>query len=370
MQCHARSPVIYHLLYPLSDTLAGFNVLRYITFRAAMASLTAFFLSLILGPLLINQLKKFRASHSPDRIGFEAISRLNQEKSKTPTMGGVIIISAIVLSCLMWGDLSNRYLWISLAVLVWLGIVGFWDDYLKLRKQNAGGIRPMIKLICQSIAGIAVGLILYFESPGWSNVDIPFVKNWVITLGPLYILFVCCIFVGSSNAVNLTDGLDGLAIGCTTLIALTYAVFSYLTGHAVFANYLFMPFVDGAGELTVFCASLMGAGLGFLWFNCHPASVFMGDTGSLSIGGALGAVAVLTKKELLLLIVGGIFVVEALSVILQVASFKLTKKRIFKMAPIHHHFQLSGWVESKVVIRFWIIAGILSLVGLASLKLR
>jgi phospho-N-acetylmuramoyl-pentapeptide-transferase len=270
----------------------------------------------------------------------------------------------------LWADLRNRYVLLCLLVTAWLGMIGFVDDYLKLSKKNSKGLRGTYKLIAQIALGVYLGSVLYLESPRWHDVAIPFLKNWVLAMGPFYIAFVVLVVAGASNAVNLTDGLDGLAIGCTLMISLTYGVFSYVAGNYIFSHYLKIPFVPGVGELAVFCTALFGAGMGFLWFNAHPASLFMGDIGSLSIGGALGAVAVLTKKEFLLVIVGGIFVAEALSVILQVLSFKLWKKRIFRMAPVHHHFQLKGLKETKVVIRFWIISVILSLFGLATLKLQ
>jgi phospho-N-acetylmuramoyl-pentapeptide-transferase len=279
------------------------------------------------------------------------------------------MIGAVVLSCLLWGDLANRFLWIALLSIVWLGAIGFADDYLKLAFKNSKGLQAATKLAGQMGLGLAAGLFLY-QGIGWDTVQFSFLRDFAWTLGPFYVPFVCLVLVGSSNAVNLTDGLDGLAVGCTIFIAITYAGFSYLTGHAAFSGYLGLPFVPEAGELTVFCAALVGACLGFLWFNSYPANVFMGDTGSLSLGGALGVVAVLIKKELVLLVVGGVFVVEALSVILQVTSFKLRRKRIFLMAPLHHHFQLKGWSESKIVIRFWIVSVILALAGFATLKLR
>ena len=362
--------MFYHFLYPLRDFFFGFNVFRYITFRAALASITAFVVSLLIGPAVIRFLQRLHLSQTIEREGFSRLYPAHEGKKKTPTMGGLLILGSVVISTLLWGDLTNRYLLLCLATMLWLGAVGFIDDYLKLRKKNSKGLTAANKFIGQLLLGLGIGLFLYFDSFSWQEVHVPFVKHWVISMGPLYVLFVAMVIVGSSNAVNLTDGLDGLAIGCTAMIALTYGLFSYLAGHAKFSQYLQIPFVPGAGELTVFCAALLGAGMGFLWFNAHPASVFMGDVGSLSLGGALGVVAIFTRKELLLLIVGGVFVVEALSVILQVASYKSRRKRIFLMAPIHHHFQLTGLAETKVVIRFWIVSIILALWGLASLKLQ
>ena len=362
--------MLYQLLYPLREYFFGFNVFRYITFRAAMAGITAFIVCLWIGPGLIRFLSKLDLKQTIEREGFAALYGEHAGKEKVPTMGGVIILGAILLSTLLWADLHNRYVWLCLLIVLWLGGVGFVDDYLKLAKKNSKGLAAANKFIGQAVIGLGIGVFLYFDSPVWRDVALPFCKNWFLVLGPFYVLFVALIITGTSNAVNLTDGLDGLAIGCTLMIALTYAVFSYVTGNAQFSHYLQIPFIAGAGELAVFCAVLFGAGMGFLWFNAHPATVFMGDVGSLGLGGALGAVAIFTKKELLLVIVGGIFVMEALSVMLQVGSYKLRHKRIFRMAPIHHHFQLGGLKETKVVIRFWIVSILLSLLGLATLKLQ
>lgn len=362
--------MLYHLLYPLRDYFFGFNVFRYITFRAAMASITAFAASLVIGPRVIGYLSDLNLKQTIRREGFSSLYEAHKGKDKTPTMGGLIILGAIVTSTLLWADLTNRYVLLTLGVTLWLGFIGFMDDYLKLSKKNSKGMSAANKMLGQLAAGAAIGLFLYFDDPSWSSVGIPFLKNTYWIMGPLYIAFVMLVITGASNAVNLTDGLDGLAIGCTIMIALSYALFSYVTGNAIFSDYLQIPFIGGAGELTVFCLAMFGAGMGFLWFNSHPATIFMGDMGSLSLGGALGAVAVFTKKEFLLLIVGGVFVLEAVSVILQVGSYKLRKKRIFLMAPIHHHFQLKGLSESKVVIRFWVVSIILALCGLATLKLQ
>ena len=362
--------MLYHLLYPLRDLFFGFNVFRYITFRAAMASITAFIVSLMIGPLVIRFLHGLDLKQTIKREGFSKLYQAHKGKEKVPTMGGLLILGALTISTLLWADLANRYVLMCLFTVLWLGGVGFVDDYLKFIKKDSKGLKAANKFFGQVSLSIGLGLFLYFESPSWQEISIPFLKNTVITLGPLYVLFVVLVITGSSNAVNLTDGLDGLAIGCTVMIALAYGLFSYFAGNVKISEYLQIPFIAGAGELTVFCSALFGAGIGFLWFNSHPASVFMGDTGSLSLGGVLGAVAIFTKKELLLLIVGGVFVIEAISVIIQVASYKSRKKRVFLMAPIHHHFQLQGLSESKVVIRFWIVSIILSLLGLASLKLQ
>ncbi len=362
--------MLYHLLYPLRAYFFGFNVFRYITFRAAMASVTAFTVSLLIGPLVIRFLANLNLKQTIEREGFSKLYKEHAGKENVPTMGGVLILGALLSSTLLWADLTNRYVLLTLLTVVWLGLIGFIDDYLKLLKKNSKGLTAFSKMAGQILLGIGIGTFLYLDSPLWQEIAIPFLKDWFLVLGPFYIIFVCIVISGASNAVNLTDGLDGLAVGCTLMIALTYSLFSYVTGNAIFSQYLQIPFVPGAGELTVFCAALFGAGMGFLWFNSHPASVFMGDMGSLSLGGALGVVAIFTRKELLLLIVGGIFVLEAVSVILQVGSYKLRKKRIFMMAPIHHHFQLKGLSESKVVIRFWIVSILLGLLGLATLKLQ
>lgn len=332
-----------------------------------MASVTAFLITLVIGPRVIQYLRELKVG---ERIRSEKEVRdlyeLTRHKGGTPTMGGLLILLALVGSTLLWADLLNLNLILAVAVTVGLGMIGFADDRSKLRHSK--GISARRKFIWQGLVALVfIGVLLRSGYP--ATLEIPFIKTSVI-LGLLYIPFAMVVVVGTSNAVNLADGLDGLAIGCTLLIALCLTVLSYLTGHRVLAEYLLIPHLAGAGELTVFCAALMGASMGFLWYNSHPADVFMGDTGSLAIGGAIGAVAVLIKKELLLVLIGGIFVVEALSVILQVVSFRLTGQRIFRMAPLHHHFQLIGWPESKVTIRFWIMGAVLVLLSLATLKLR
>ncbi|MCG3176291.1 MAG: Phospho-N-acetylmuramoyl-pentapeptide-transferase [Candidatus Omnitrophica bacterium] len=362
--------MLYELLYPLRDLFFGFNVFKYITFRTGMAGITAFIVSVALGPMLVRRLAGIGAKQTIEREGFDRLYEAHKGKDKVPTMGGLLILAAVVSSTLLWGDMRNKYVWLCLGVMCALGAVGYVDDYLKLLKKDAKGLKALNKFIGQIGVGVTVGAILYLSSPDWHRITVPFVKHWFLALGPLYILFAAVVISGTSNAVNLTDGLDGLAIGCTLFIALAYGVFSYVTGHAVFSQYLQIPYIAGTGELTVFCAALFGAGMGFLWFNSHPASVFMGDVGSLALGGAIGAVALCTKKELLLVIVGGIFVMEAVSVMLQVGSYKLRRKRVFLMAPIHHHFQLTGLPESKVVIRFWIVSIILALFGVVTLKLQ
>ncbi len=363
--------MLYHLLYPLRDWWFGFNVFKYITFRAAMASITAFLLTLLAAPLLIRWLTALKAAQ-PVRPETEVgqLYQLHRHKDTTPTMGGLLILLALIGSTLLWGDLSNPYVILSVLVTLGLGVVGFSDDLRKLKAGNARGTSKRRKLLLESGIALAFALAILVNPAYPTSLEVPFFKEPVADLGYWLIPFTWLIVVGTSNAVNLADGLDGLAIGCTTMIALCLTVLSYLTGHRLLAEYLWIPFIPGAGELTVFCAALMGAGMGFLWHNCPPASVFMGDTGSLALGGAIGVVAVLIKKELLLALVGGIFVAEAVSVILQVASFRLTGKRVFLMSPLHHHFQLKGWPESKVTIRFWIVGAVLVLVSLSTLKLR
>jgi phospho-N-acetylmuramoyl-pentapeptide-transferase len=295
---------------------------------------------------------------------------LHHHKQGTPTMGGLLMVSATLLATILWADIKNMYIIITLLSVFWLGLVGFADDYVKLKFKRSKGLSARAKFIGQISLGLTVGVMMYLNSNTSTQLDVPFLKNVVVELGIFYIFFVMLVIVGTSNAVNLTDGLDGLATGCLLMVAFSYGIMSYLSGNIKFSQYLLIPYIDGVGELAVFCAAMIGACLGFLWFNCYPASVFMGDVGSLALGGAIGLVAVFIRKELLLMIVGGIFVLEALSVILQVGSFKLRKKRIFKMAPLHHHFQMMGWPESKVIVRFWIIGAILAFFTLATLKLR
>ena len=361
--------MLYHLLYPLKEFWFGFNVFKYVTFRAAMASITAFLLSVIIGPIIIRALSYLKIGELPRRAYVEDLYKLHKHKEGTPTIGGIIIILSIVISVLLWARLDNRFIVLCLISVLWLGIVGFVDDYIKLIKIKSLGLSITTKFIGQLVLGIGVGLYLYFDPQISTELYVPFLKHALMNLGIFYILFVVMVIAGTSNAVNLTDGLDGLAVGCVSFIALAYSIISYLTGHLKFSGYLNIYYLPGASELTVFCACLAGACLGFLWFNSYPATVFMGDTGSLALGGAIGVVSVLIKKEILLLIVGGIFVAEALSVIIQVISFRFRGKRVFLMAPFHHHLQLKGWPESKITIRFWIVALILALFGLATLKL-
>jgi phospho-N-acetylmuramoyl-pentapeptide-transferase len=360
--------MLYHLLYPLSKTFSAFNVFRYLTFRSAGAVITALVVSFLLGPGIIRRLRARKVGQQVRDDG----PQTHLTKQGTPTMGGIMIIAAIVLSVLLWSDLTNKYVWVVLFATLTFGGIGLWDDYLKVVKKRSTGLRAREKFGLQIAVSIVIGLFLYFFSgdPGVSHLSVPFAKRLIIDLGWFMIPFTALVVVGSSNAVNLTDGLDGLATGLVGIAAMANAVIVYVGGNRILADYLKIQYIPGSGELVVFCGALLGASLGFLWFNAHPAEVFMGDVGSLSLGGALGALAVVTKHELILIVTGGIFVVEAVSVMLQVASYKLTGKRIFKMAPIHHHFEQIGWPESKVIIRFWIVGIILALVSLSSLKLR
>ena len=348
----------------------AFNVFRYITFRAAMAAITAFLISVIAGPFVIEWLKKLNVGQNIRKEYVESIYDLHKHKQGTPTMGGLLIVGSIVIATLLWADVINKYVLVTLGSFLWLGLVGFADDYIKIAKKRNLGLRAKPKLLGQVLLGIAIALFVMHFTPIHPTLSIPFFKNLVINLGLFYILFIILVIAGSSNAVNLTDGLDGLAIGCTVIAAFSYAILSYVIGHVKFCYYLNLVYVPGSGELAVFCSAMVGAGLGFLWYNSYPASVFMGDTGSLALGGAIGVVSVFIKKELLLFLVGGIFVIEAMSVLLQVAWYQLTGKRLFLMSPIHHHFQILGWSESKITARFWIIAIMLALLSMSSLKLQ
>jgi phospho-N-acetylmuramoyl-pentapeptide-transferase len=359
--------MLYHLLYPLHTSISAFNVFRYITFRTIYASLTAFLICFVLGPWLIRQLSLLQVGQYIRSDG----PQTHLKKAGTPTMGGTLIIIAVAASTLLWSDLTNAFVWIVLLVLVGFGLIGFMDDYLKQVKKNDKGVTVRGKLTLQTGLASIVGALLVMNPDFDTQVTIPFLKHVMPDLGWGYLFFTVLVIVGASNAVNLTDGLDGLAIGPVTVAAGTYMIFAYVAGHIRIAEYLQINYVPGCGEIAVFCGALAGAGLGFLWFNAYPAQVFMGDVGSLSLGGSLGVVAVLTKQEILLVLVGGLFVIEALSVIFQVGFFKLTKgKRIFRMAPLHHHFELKGWPEPKVIVRFWIIAIALALISMSTLKLR
>jgi phospho-N-acetylmuramoyl-pentapeptide-transferase len=360
--------MLYHLLYPLSKVFSGFNVFRYLTFRSAGAVITALLVSFFLGPWIIRRLRALKVGQQVRDNG----PQTHLTKQGTPTMGGLLIIAAITLSVLLWSDLTNKYVWVVLFATLAFGGIGLWDDYLKVVKKQSTGLRAIEKFGLQIAASLVIGVFLYFFSgdPEAARLSVPFMKRLIIDLGWFTIPFAAVVIVGSSNAVNLTDGLDGLATGLVGIAATANAVIVYVSGNRILADYLKIPYISGSGELVIFCGALLGASLGFLWYNAHPAEVFMGDVGSLSLGGALGTLAVVTKHELILVVTGGIFVAEALSVMIQVASYKLTGKRIFKMAPIHHHFEQIGWPESKVIIRFWIVGIILALVSLSSLKLR
>jgi len=362
--------VLYHLFVPLADDVSVFNVFRYITFRSGAAVMTALVISFLLGPAVIAWLKRRQREGQPIRDDGPESHRLT--KKGTPTMGGFLILLALSISTLLWADLNNGFVWAVLLVTIGFGAVGFGDDYLKLTRRNSKGLPGKVKLVAQILIGVVASLWLVKISPAEfeTHLAVPFFKDLLLNLGWFFVPFAIFVMVGASNAVNLTDGLDGLAIVPVMIVAGCFALISYLVGNAVFANYLQLHHVLGTGELTVFCGALVGASLGFLWFNAPPAMVFMGDTGSLSCGGALGSIAVATKHELVLAIIGGLFVLETVSVIVQVASFKLTGRRVFRMAPLHHHFEKKGWQEPTIVIRFWIIASILALVGLSTLKLR
>lgn len=362
--------MLYHLLVPLAESFTPFNVFRYITFRSGGAMLTALLISFVIGPWLIRLLRSKQHGGQPIRIDGPESHLLT--KRGTPTMGGFLILLALVGSTLLWADLANGFLWVALMVTISYGAIGFLDDYRKVVHRNSRGLPGRAKLFLQVIIAASAALLITQLTPQalQDQLAVPFFKNLLINLGWVYVLLAIGVIVGTSNAVNLTDGLDGLAIVPAMIAAGVFALVAYLVGNAVFANYLQIHLVPGTGELAVFCGALIGAGLGFLWFNAPPARVFMGDTGSLSLGGALGVIAVSTKHELVLAIVGGLFVLETVSVIVQVISFKLTGKRVFRMAPLHHHFEKNGWAEPTIVIRFWIIASILALIGLSTLKLR
>ncbi len=360
------------MLIYLADYLAqldrGFLVFRYITLRTIFAVLTALLISFVVGPSMIRRLSSYKIGQTVRDDGPES----HLSKSGTPTMGGALILVAVAVATLLWGDLGNRYVWIVLLTTLAFGAVGLWDDYRKLVLRDSRGLAARWKYLWQSLFGLAAAVALYVgaSSPAETQLLFPFFKDLVLDLGPFFILLTYLVIVGSSNAVNLTDGLDGLAILPTVLISGALGVFAYASGHVEIAGYLLIPHLPGVGELAVLCGALVGAGLGFLWFNAYPAQVFMGDVGALALGAALGTMAVAVRQEITLFIMGGVFVVETVSVMLQVASFKLTGRRIFRMAPLHHHFELKGWPEPRVIVRFWIITVILVLVGLAGLKIR
>ena len=365
--------MLLHLLYPLRDRISVLNVVHYITFRTAAASLTALALSLLLGPWFIRRLRQFQIGQVVRSDG----PATHKPKAGTPTMGGMLILVAVFVPTLLWADLTNPYIWISVLATAGFGVIGFIDDYLKITRHSHYGLYGRYKILGQILIGVGVGLALVWmasrvsPSPLYSTrLIFPFFKGLIPDLGWWYVPFATLVVLSTSNTVNLTDGLDGLAISTFAVSAAAYTALAYVTGHRVFAQYLQLVSFPPTGELTIFCGALVGASLGFLWWNAHPADIFMGDVGSLALGGALGTVALLIKQELLLPIVGGVFVIEGLSVIIQVASFKLTRKRVFRMAPIHHHFELIGWAEPKVIARFQIVAIIFALLSLTTLKLR
>lgn len=360
--------MLYSLLYKLHDWFSPLNVFRYITFRTALAVITAMLITFILGPSVIKRLRRFSVTQHIRDDG----PQTHLGKTGTPTMGGVLIILSILITILLWGDLTNAYIWVMSFSIVGFGAIGFIDDYLKIIKRDSKGLRACYKLGAQILIALMIGLFLYMnpKDPFSAVLSVPFFKKWLFDLGWFYIPFSIVVIVGSSNAVNLTDGIDGLAIGLVGIAVLATGILVYISGNSKFSQYLQVLYLPGTGELTVFCGAMLGASLGFLWYNSYPADVFMGDVGSLSLGGSLGTLAVITKHEIVLAVVGGIFVIETLSVVFQVASFKLTGKRIFRMAPIHHHFELKGWPEPKVIVRFWIVGIMLALLSLATLKLR
>lgn len=352
----------------LSKYFHVFHVFEYLTLRAILGTLTSLVVALFLGPTIIRQL----SAHRVGQVVRDDGPQSHFSKAGTPTMGGTLVIISVLLSTLFWSDLSNRYVWLVIVITLGFGAIGYWDDYRKLVLKHSRGMPARQKYLCQSLLGLGAALYLYFTAtlPAETQLVLPFFKNMSVAMGPFFILFTYFVIVGSSNAVNLTDGLDGLAIMPAVMISGALGVFAYATGNIQYASYLAIPYVPGVGEIVVFCGSLVGAGLGFLWFNTYPAQVFMGDVGALALGAALGVMAVIVRQEIVFFVMSGIFVLETISVILQVGSFKLTGKRIFKMAPIHHHFELKGWPEPRVIVRFWIITFVLVLCGLATLKLR
>ncbi len=361
--------MLYHLLFPLAPQFGVLNVTRYITFRTAIASISALVISLVLGPWLIRRLRDFQIGQVIRQEGPQS----HRAKAGTPTMGGLLILTAALVPTLLWADLTNVFIWIAVLATAAFGAIGFLDDYLKITRRSSGGLAARYKMGLQLLVAGLVGLTLLYlsrDNQYTTRLIFPFFKQLIPDLGWGYVPFSMLLLTGASNAVNLTDGLDGLAISTFAVAAACFTALAYVTGHAVFADYLLLVRIPATAELTVFCGALVGAALGFLWYNCYPAEIFMGDVGSLALGGALGTVAILIKQELLLGIVGGVFVMEAVSVILQVGSFKLTGKRIFRMAPLHHHFELLGWSEPKVITRFLILAILFALLSLTTLKLR
>ena len=360
--------MLYELSQFLSQFHSGFNVFQYLTLRSILGVLTALTISLIVGPPMIRYLSSYNIGQSVRDDGPES----HFSKAGTPTMGGALILVAIVISTLLWSDLSSRFVWVVLFVTVGFGVIGWVDDFKKVVYGNSKGLSARVKYFWQSVIGLSAALVLFntAQFPIETQLIVPFIKNILVDLGWMYVVLTYFVIVGSSNAVNLTDGLDGLAILPTVLVGGALGVFAYVTGNSNFSGYLGIPYVPGVGEMVVFCGAIVGSGLGFLWFNTYPAQIFMGDVGALALGAALGAVAVIVRQEVVLFIMGGIFVVETVSVMVQVASFKLTGRRVFRMAPLHHHYELKGWPEPRIIVRFWIITVVLVLVGLASLKVR
>ncbi|MBN1587579.1 MAG: phospho-N-acetylmuramoyl-pentapeptide-transferase [Candidatus Omnitrophica bacterium] len=361
--------MFYHLLYPLHEFFSGFNVFRYISFRAAGASVTAFLLSIVLGPAIIRLLKQAKITQTKAQETRLGLHPAHAAKAGTPTMGGLFMVIALTISVLLWARLDNSYVWMALLATLSLGVLGFIDDWLKWTRQNEKGLQARVKFIGQIVVGLGIGYFLW-RDPDIGFLTLPFFKNFILPMGLFYIPFAALVVTGSSNAVNLTDGLDGLAAGCLAMVAGTYGIMSYLVGHIQLSDYLNVIYVARAAELTVFCSALVGTALGFLWYNCHPAHVFMGDTGALALGGAVGVVAVLIQKEILLLLVAGIFVIEAGSVILQVGSYKLRKKKLFLVSPLHQHLLYKKWEEPQVTVRLWIVGFLLAVLGLMTLKLQ
>jgi len=360
--------LLFYLIDNLAHDISGLNAFRYLTLRGIMGVLTALTISLVLGPLMIRKLKHYQIGQAVRNDGPES----HLGKQGTPTMGGALIIVSIAVSTLLWADLSNRFVWIALLVLLGFGAIGWVDDYRKVVHKDPKGISARQKMLWQSIFGLTAVGVLYAsaQTPAETSLLVPFFKDVMIQLGPLYLVLGYLVIVGTSNAVNLTDGLDGLAILPTVLVAGALGIFAYVVGNAIYSEYLGFPFIKGAGELLVICGSVVGAGLGFLWFNTYPAQVVMGDVGARALGAVLGVIAIIVRQEIVLFIMGGVFVMEAVSVMIQVGSFKTRGKRVFRMAPLHHHFELKGWPEPRVIVRFWIVSLILVLIGLATLKLR
>lgn len=359
--------MLYHFIYPLSKFFTGFNIFGYITFRTVIAFILTFLICLLIFPKFINVMKNWKASQIIRDDGPES----HKDKIGTPTMGGLLVIIAVVINILICGNFSNLYILIILFCTISFGIIGFFDDFLKISRKSSDGLHAKFKLISQIILALVISSSIYFIlGKNMGYITIPFLKNIKIYMGLLYIPFGAFVIVAFSNAVNLTDGLDGLAGGLLIAVFATFGLLSYVTGHAEIAKYLYLDFIGMSGELLIYCFAMIGGLCGFIWYNSHPAQIFMGDTGSLSFGGIVGTIALMIKQELLLVIIGGVFVAETLSVIIQVVSYKLTKKRVFKMAPLHHHFELKGWAESKIIARFWIIGGMLAIIAIGSLKLR